>query len=70
MQAYLGSFFDWKSTYTSYKNHFVKDAWAVCGSMRVCHSSLESPRPPYERMIGGFHFAHAIKIPPPKKLRW
>ena len=31
--------------------------WAVCGCMRVCDTSLEPPRPPYERLIGRIRFA-------------
>ena len=47
--------------HTIYKNHFVKHGLAVCGSMRVCDTSLEPSWSPYERMIGAFRFARAAR---------
>ena len=43
-----------RSYHTIYKNDFVLSISAVCGCMRVCDTSLELPRPPYERMIEGY----------------
>ena len=43
--------------HTIYKNDFVLCRWAVCGCMRVCDTSLEPPRPPYERLMGRVCFA-------------
>ena len=47
--------------HTIYKNLSVKSGWAVCGCMRVCDTSLEPPRPPYERLIGRIRFARTAR---------
>ena len=47
--------------HTIYKNLSVRHGLAVCGCMRVCDTSLEPPRPPYERLIGRIRFARTAR---------
>ena len=44
--------FNNREHHTIYKNLSVTGNWAVCGCVRVCDTSLDSPWHPHERMPG------------------
>ena len=50
-----------KSYHTIYKYQSVRSRSAVCGCMRVCNTSLEPPRPPYERLMDARPLARAAR---------